>query len=411
MDKLPVGLYRNRNLNLNARNDDLANSKSSKREDETSDGRIAQVIWDIFIKVVTIKVKSYKNLYSKLCSYRNLELAFVKARKGKGNLSYVREFEKNLADNLMQLKKELETFEYKPSSLTRFVIRDPKTRVIRKSQFKDRIVHHDIVNILEPIYEERFIHDSYANRKNKGTLAAIKRLDKFKRKVSNNGKLVRNARTNNMVKGYCLKADIKHFFNTINHDTLIKILRRNIKDNKLMWLVNLVLKNFHDREKGMPLGNMTSQFFANVYLNELDYFVKNKLKARYYIRYVDDFVILHKDKEVLRVYRDKIKKYFGYLKLELHPDKSKIFSMYHGIPFLGYKVFYNYKLLRKRNINQFKRKLLKLQSKYEKKLLDHESFLNSIEGWFAYAMWADTYRLRKRIIREINPILKNKKGS
>jgi len=132
-------------------------------------------------------MKTYKNLYPKLYSHKNLEKAFNKARKGKSFMPYVIEFEKDLNKNLLQLKKELETLTYKPSKLTKFIIKDPKTRVIRKSEFRDRIVHHAIVNILEPIYEKIFIYDSYANRVNKGTIAAIKRFDKFKREASGGG--------------------------------------------------------------------------------------------------------------------------------------------------------------------------------------------------------------------------------
>ncbi|MEK6952207.1 MAG: reverse transcriptase domain-containing protein [Nanoarchaeota archaeon] len=333
-------------------------------------------------------MKTFKNLYPKLCSHNNLETAFYKASKGKSFKWYVKEFEDNLTDNLLQLKKELESFTYKPEPLKKFIIRDPKTRVIRKSNFRDRIVHHAIVNILEPIYEKIFIYDSYANRKNKGTLAAIKKFDQFKRKVSGRGALVTNAKNNNMVRGYALKADIKHYFDSVNHEVLI----------------DAILKNFHDKEKGMPLGNMTSQFFANVYLNDMDYFIKHKLKAKYYIRYVDDFVILHQDIEVLEMYKDKISKYLTNLRLELHQNKSKIFSMYKGVNLLGYRVYYHYKLLRKRNINQFNKKLKDIKEKYDAELIDYEQAIRSIKGWFAYAIWANTYKLRKNILRKMDSI-------
>ena len=186
---------------------------------------------------MTEKVKSHKNLYPKLCSHDNLELAFRKARKGKSKQKYVKEFEKDLENNLLNLKKELLTFEYKPTRLTKFIVRDPKTRVIRKSIFKDRIVHHAVVNILDPIYEKIFLRNNYANRKNKGSLNAINRFDYYKRKISNNGKLVNNSKNKNMIEGYCLKADLKHFFDSVNQNMLIKILRRKIRDNKVLWLI------------------------------------------------------------------------------------------------------------------------------------------------------------------------------
>ena len=154
--------------------------------------------------------------------------------------------------------------------------------------------------------------------------------------------------------------------------------------------------------KGMPLGNMTSQFFANVYLNKLDYFVKHKLKAKYYIRYVDDFIILHESKKVLLSYKIKIKNYLKNLGLELHPDKTKIFSMYRGVTFLGYKLFYYFRLLKKRNVRYFLRRLQRFEERYNENLITSSDVLDSIEGWLAYAIWADSYNLRKRIIKEIN---------
>lgn len=393
MVKLLRRLYRNRNDDLNARNDNLLNSKFSIKENGISNGRIAYGTARTFIynEVITLKMKSSSNLYPKLCSYNNLLKAFKKASKGKSFMPYVVEFRENLNLNLLSLKTELETLTYKPTKLKKFVIRDPKTRVIRKSIFKDRVVHHAIVNILEPIYEKTFIEDSYANRKTKGTLAAIKRFDKFKRKVSKNNK----------IKCFVFKADIKKFFDSVDQDTLLKIFRRNIKDKKLLWLIKQILKNFHNKEKGMPLGNMTSQFFANVYLNELDYFVKHKIKAKYYLRYVDDFVILHGNKSVLEKYKVKIKKYLKNLDLELHPNKSKIFPNYKGINFLGYKMFYYHRLIIRRNLNQFKRKLITLEKDYNEGSINFEKVLNSIDGWMAYAIWANSYKLRKKLMKEI----------
>src|SRR3989344_7879858 len=155
-------------------------------------------------------MKTYNNLYPKLCSYKNLRLAFKKAGRRKSFMPYVVKFEKDLINNLLQLKKELETLTYKPRPLNRFIVRDPKTRTIHSSNFRDRVVYHALCNILEPIFDKTFIYDSYASRKTKGTLKAVLRFDKFKRKLSKNGRLIENARNNNLIKGYVLKADIKH---------------------------------------------------------------------------------------------------------------------------------------------------------------------------------------------------------
>ena len=323
-------------------------------------------------------MKTYKNLYQKLCSKENLALAFQKAQKRKSNKHYVIEFKNNLEENLEFLRLELLWNTYKPRPLKTFVIRDPKTRKIRKSYFRDRIIHHAICNILEPIFEKRFIYDSFANRKGKGTLNAIKRFDKFKQKVSKNN--TRNC--------YVFKADIKHYFDEVNHNTLINILRKKINDERLISLILKVLKN-HSDTVGMPLGNMTSQFFANVYLNELDQFVKNELKAKYYIRYVDDFVILDNNKNVLESHKENISAFLNKeLQIELHKTKSKILLLNRGILFLGFRIFYYHKLLRKANIITMKKKIAQR---------DYDSVYEFLEGWIVYASHANTHNLRNKI--------------
>ena len=346
-------------------------------------------------------MKTYRNLYPKLCSLENLDLVFKKARKGKTSKSYVIIFEANLEKELNKLRKELLSLSYKPLPLKRFIIRDPKTRTIHSSSFRDRVIHHAIVNILEPIFDKTFIYDSYASRKYKGTHKAVERFDEFKRKISKNGKLAKNNYSCNNIIGYALKADIKHYFQTVNHKILLNIIKRKIKDNDVIWLIKQILDNFNSEIKGigMPLGNLTSQFFANIYLNELDQFIKNKLKAKYYIRYVDDFVILHNNKEVLEKYKDNIDKYLTTLKLELHPIKSQVIPLRNGITFLGYRIFYHYKLLRKSNLKKFERNFQKKQEMNDG--VTPEILQKSLRGWFGYAKWANTYKLRKKIIEKL----------
>ena len=190
-----------------------------------------------------LPMKTYTNLYEEITTEDNLYQAYKKARKGKTKKVYVKEFEDKLEENLALLRTELLLHSYHPRQLIAFVIRDPKTRKISKSDFRDRIVHHAICQVLEPIYEKLFIYDSYANRSGKGTLAALKRYDQFKRKVSRNGKM-NGWFTNSQVKGYCLKADIKHYFDTINHDILLNIIRKKIRCNKTLWLIKKILANY-----------------------------------------------------------------------------------------------------------------------------------------------------------------------
>lgn len=380
------------NLNCNR---DQQNSKSAK--DEIAELGITWIWPPNFMK-------THNNLYTKLCSRENLQCAFLKARKRKAKKWCVQEFEKHLDQELLALHQELATLTYQPRSLKKFIIRDPKTRAIHASHFRDRVVYHALVNILEPIFEKIFIYDSYASRKNKGTHKAVQRFDQFKRKIAKNGMLVKNPHTSNNVIGYVLKADIRHYFDTVDHEILLHILKKKITEEKVIWLVKKILNNFESsvKRKGMPLGNLTSQFFANVYLNELDYFVKHKLKEKYYIRYVDDFVILHRNKEVLKKQEQKIKIFLEQLKLQLHPDKSKIIALRNGLTFLGYRNFYHFRLLRKSNLKKFEKNFAEKKELYKESLITKEKLLNDLQGWFGYAQWADTYQFRKRIMRSVS---------
>ncbi len=346
-------------------------------------------------------MKTYKKLYEKLYSTENLNKAFMKARKGKSKKDYVINFELDVERNIGLLQRDLKLNRYVPIRLKKFIIRDPKTRTIHASIFEDRIVHHAIVNLLQPIYDKIFIYDSFASRKLKGSHAAVERLEYFINKVSSNGMVINKPFNNNSIKGYILKADIKHYFATIDHKVLINILRKKIKDEDLIRLIKKILNNFDTKTygKGLPLGNYTSQFFANIYLNHLDYFVKHKLKAKYYIRYVDDFVILHKDKRVLLNYMNKIEKYLKFLKLELHPDKSDIHALRNGITFLGYRIFYHYRLLKKRNIRYFRRKLKEKIEDCRSGIIYTEELENFLKGWNGYSRFANTHNFNKKFTK------------
>jgi RNA-directed DNA polymerase len=335
-------------------------------------------------------MKTYKNLYSEITSLKNLILAWKKARKGKTKKDYVKDFEKNLASNLKLLHNELNFQTYNPEPLKTFVICDPKTRKISKSAFRDRIVHHALCNIIEPIFDKAFIYDSCANRIGKGTLFALKRFEQFKRQVTDN--LSREA--------FCFKADIKHYFQEIDINILLNMIKKKVNDKKVIWLIRLILSNL-DKDKGMPLGNLTSQFFANVYLNELDYFVKQKLKAKHYIRYVDDFVMLHKSEFQLVIWKQEIVMFLKEkLKIELHPEKSKIISLSKGVDFVGFRSLYYHRLLRKRNIVKIKQKI----KEFKENKISIEKFAEIINGWSAYSKWSNNYNLTKKLTKEISDL-------
>lgn len=332
----------------------------------------------------------YRNLWQELCSDKNLELAFKKARKHKTLKPYVIEFEEDLVNNLMLLRTELLLHSYKPKMLETFILRDPKTRKISKSAFRDRVIHHALCNIIEPLFEKRFIYDSYANRKTKGSLKALERYDYFKKKV-----------TGNFTKPvYVLKADIRHYFDEVDHTVLLQAIQKEIHDPKVLWLIKRILDNYSTAvRKGMPLGNLTSQFFANIYLNELDYFVKQNLKAKYYLRYVDDFVILHPSPTVLQEWKEQIAQFLAEkLSLKLHPDKSKIIEINRGVDFLGFKVFPHHRILKRKNMRHFLRKLQKMDSLYQERKITYDEVYDFMEGWCAHAKNANTFNRRQKIL-------------
>lgn len=331
------------------------------------------------------RMQTYNNLFPDLCSYENLSLAFTKAKKGKSKKNYVERFELNLKQELYKLQWELMTGIYRPAALTTFIVRDPKTRKISASHFRDRVVHHAICNIIESIFESRFIYDSFANRKKKGTYGILKRFDKFMKKVP---------------EGFALKADIRKYFDNIDQTILLNILRKRIKDDQLIDLISIILKN-HKTEKigkGMPLGNLTSQFFANIYLGELDNFIKHELRTKLYLRYVDDFIILSSNKKQLENWKTKIIIFLrDKLQLELHQDKTKIVNLDDGVPLVGFKVYHTHKILKRSNKRRFLRKLDQYKKDLASGIITEENIKLNLAGWKGYAQMANTYKLRTTI--------------
>ena len=347
-------------------------------------------------------MKTYRNIYEGICSYGNLELAYLKARKRKTGKAYVQEFEQDLQGNLIKLREELLAQTYRPRPLTVFMIRDPKTRKISASAFRDRVVHHALCNVIGPIFESQFIHDSFANQKGKGTHKAILRFEAFQRKVLGTGG-----------QAYALKVDIRHYFDTVAHEPLIRMLSRQITDQKALWLIRTIITNHKvDEEgKGMPIGNLTSQFWANVYLHKLDLYVKHVLRAKYYIRYVDDFVILDKDPAQLETWKQQMNAFLASeLLLEVHPDKSRILPLQGGVTFLGFRVFPKYKLLKKSNSSRIWARIGYMEAAVRNGVLTLDKAAARLAGWLAYAEFADTYHLRQQVVRSMGA-LSTKRGS
>lgn len=339
-------------------------------------------------------------MYQEISSFKNLYKAYKKARKNKTRRVDVQHFTKNLTENLLELQKELEEESYQPQPLQKIVIQDPKTRTIHKASFRDRVVHHAVCNIIAFPFEKQFIHDSYANQKGKGTIKAIKRYEVFARKA-----------TKNYTKqAYYFKADIAKYFASINHGILLNILERRIKEKKTIGLINKILKNYD--KKGMPLGNLTSQFFANVYLHQLDFFIKHRLKVKYYLRYVDDFAILHENKGLLQWYKFRIEDFLQQnLKLVIHPQKCHIKRVKQGITFLGFRIYKKHKRLARKNMKKWQRDWKRLQKEYKEEKITYDKLYEKVEGWCAFAKQANTYKKRQNVAKELENISRKEVAS
>ena len=334
-------------------------------------------------------MKTYKNLFNEICSFQNLHLAYLKARKCKRYRNEILRFSYNLEANLSDLQKELSNQTYQHGNYREFTVCDLKKRHIKAPSFRDRVVHHALCNVIEPIFDKGFIYSNFACRKERGTHKAIKRLEKF----------IKSAENKSLSKIYCLKCDISKYFESINHKILFSLVQRKIGDKKVLWLIKEILSSSYKKMGvGIPIGNLTSQLFANIYLNELDQFVKHGLRIKYYIRYMDDFLVLDYDKREIRRIKEKIREFLqDKLKLELHPKKANLFPASKGIDFLGYRIFGSHRLLRKNTVKRFIKRTKTYQKKLNKESLSQEKFNNSLQSWLAYAQFANSWRLRKNL--------------
>ena len=257
---------------------------------------------------------------------------------GKKKRKDVQEFERYLMSNLISLHDNFANKIYAHSAYEAFNISDPKPRHIHKAKVRDRLLHHAIYRILYPFFDRTFISDSFSCRLNKGTHRALNRFKIFAQKVSRNHRKT----------CWVLKCDIRKFFENIDHEILLTILKGYIPDKNIVWLLEKVIRSFLSAPgRGLPLGNLTSQLFVNIYMNEFDQFIKHNLKAKYYIRYADDFVVLSNDKAWLEELLPKIADFLSEkLKLEIHPDKVFIKTLASGVDFLGWVHFPDFRVLR-----------------------------------------------------------------
>jgi retron-type reverse transcriptase len=317
------------------------------------------------------------HMYYNIISIENLLEAWKEFLKGKRAKKDVQEFQYQLSDNILALYFDLKNKTYKHGGYYAFNISDPKPRSIHKASVRDRLLHHAIYRQLYPLFDPTFIFDSYSCRKFRGTHRALKRFKDFSNIVSKN-----NTKT-----CWILKCDVRKFFASIDQKLLVVIVKKYIKDEDVIWLLERVIQSFKSTGigKGMPLGNLTSQLLVNVYMNEFDQFMKHELRVMYYIRYADDFVIMSTDKKYLL---DILKEIHVFLQskllLSLHPNKISIKTLSSGVDFLGWVHFFNHRVLRTATKKRMMRNMIMKSKKQE-----------IIQSYLGMLKHGNTYKLKK----------------
>ena len=352
-------------------------------------------------------------MYSQLTSWNNLLLAYRKAARGKRGHANVAAFELYLEDNLLQLQAELRDLTYQPGPYASFHIHEPKRRLISAAPFRDRVVHHALCNLIEPIFERTFIFDSYANRVGKGTHRALNRVQYFARRYS-----------------YVLQCDVRQFFPAIDHAILRDTLARKVRDARVLWLcerimasgVGVLAEEYEMvyfpgddlfaalRPRGLPIGNLTSQFWANCYLNPFDHFVKRELRCKAYVRYVDDFMLFADDKATLWAWKEALEKRLARLRLTVHPGAHPR-PVSEGIPFLGFITYPHKRRLKARKGVYYRRKLRHLLRLYAAGSISLQDVQASVTGWVNHVRYGNTVGLRKAVLSNLKIQDTLKKGA
>ncbi len=349
-------------------------------------------------------MKTYRHLYPRVWDFENLYWAYRAARRGKRGKEPVARFERRQEETLLTLQEQLREKTYRPGPYYSFFIHEPKRRLISAAPFRDRVVHHALCRVIEPLWERRFIHDSYANRVGKGTHRALDRCQTFTRRCP-----------------YVLQCDLRQFFPSIDHAVLREILCRVIADKDVLWLCDRILTSGEGvlseayemawfpgddllaalRPRGLPIGNLTSQFWANVYLNPLDQFVKRELKCRAYLRYVDDFLLFSESKQQLWSWLGAIRDHLVKLRVTLHDNRAQVFPCATGIPFLGFRVYPSHRRLKRPRVVRFQRRLARLATEASLDPAYLPRLKSAIDGWVNHARYGDTWGLRRSILGQV----------
>ncbi|MEO8391830.1 MAG: RNA-directed DNA polymerase [Chloroflexota bacterium] len=348
--------------------------------------------------------KTYNGLYPQITCFENVYLAWRKARRGKRYTQAAAAFERNLDVELLTLHRELLDESWQPGGYRSFTVHEPKRRKISAAPFRDRVVHHALVRIIEPIYERKFIDDSYANRIGKGTHAfELDRCTHFMRRFQ-----------------YVLPCDVQQFFPSVDHALLKSILTHTIACTPTLQMCEKIIDSGSgiltseyemcyfpgddlfaaSRPRGLPIGNLTSQFWANVYLNGLDQFVKHTLRCKGYLRYVDDFLLFADDKLTLHRWRAAIIDYLQGVRLTLHEKRAQPTPVEHGLPFLGFTVFPTHRRLKREKGMANRRHLKTLWHRYQRGEITRAAGRASVMAWLGHIQHGDTLGLQRKLFSE-----------
>lgn len=347
-------------------------------------------------------MKRVGNLWLQVIDFDNLYAASRQAQQSKRFRSSVLAFNHCLEDNLLQLQYELDQFIYEPGAYRTFRIFDPKPRLISAAPYRDRVVHHALCNIIVPIFDRTFISTTYANRTGYGTHRAL-------------AKFIEYARSSR----YVLQCDIRKYFPSIDHEILKSAIRHKIKCVPTLWLIDRIIDNSNEqdpsveyfpsdelltpleRRRGLPIGNLTSQFFANIYLNGFDHYVRETLKCSKYLRYVDDFALFSDDRHYLHDCRQQIETYLAMLRVKIHPIKSQLFETEAGANFVGFRVLPDRVRVRTDNLRRARKRLRDLQEGFGYYRLSANDVIHCLTSWEAHLKHGNTYRLRRKIFDDL----------
>lgn len=328
-------------------------------------------------------MKRQGGFFDKIISFKNLLIATKKATRGKKHKRTVSLFCFNLENELIRLHEELKLGLYKPSDYRTFEIKDPKPRLICCSDFRDRVVHHAIFNILEDVFEKKMIYDSYACRKGKGSHAALSRANVFCKQY-----------------GFYLKCDIKKYFDSIEHTRLKALLRKVLKERALLNLLDIIIDHSvigSEPGRGIPIGNLSSQHFSNFYLSELDHFLKDRLRIKAYVRYMDDMLLFSNNKDELNYYLNEIREFIASsLELNLKEKVTHIAPVTEGIPFLGFRLYPNLIRLQRSSLTRFRRNKTLKEKLYKKGRISEVELLRSMNSMIGHISNGNTMQLRRK---------------